>query len=70
MVGVAITSKTMVPGCATGATQAMDVESAARFALEVAKSFGKGDCKFYDEDEYAMIQAKYGSMSHIQTMGK
>ena len=70
VVGVAITSKTMVPGCATGATQAMDVESAARFALEVAKSFGKGDCKFYDEDEYAMIQAKYGSMSHIQTMGK
>ena len=70
VVGVAITSKTMVPGCATGATQAMDVESAARFALEVAKSFGKGDCKFYDEDEYAMIHAKYGSMSHIQTMGK
>lgn len=70
VVGVAITSKTMVPGCATGATQVMDVESAARFALEVAKSFGKGDCKFYDEDEYAMIQAKYGSMSHIQTMGK
>ena len=70
VVGVVITSKTMVPGCATGATQAMDVESAARFALEVAKSFGKGDCKFYDEDEYAMIQAKYGSMSHIQTMGK
>ena len=70
VVGVAITSKTIVPGCATGATQAMDVESAARFALEVAKSFGKGDCKFYDEDEYAMIQAKYGSMSHIQTMGK
>ena len=70
VVGVAITSKTIVPGCATGATQAMDVESAARFALEVAKSFGKGDCKFYDEGEYAMIQAKYGSMSHIQTMGK
>ena len=70
VVGVAITTETVVPGCATGATQAVDVETTARFALEVAKSFGRGSCRFYDEQEFAMLQEKYGSMSHVQTMGK
>ena len=37
--------------------------------LEVAKYFGKGDCKFYDEEEYALIQKLYGSMEHFQTKG-
>ena len=41
VVGVAITAETMVPGCATGATHATDVEEAARFMLEVAKAYGK-----------------------------
>lgn len=70
VVGVAITTETVVPGCATGATHVVDVEATARFALEVAKSFGNGNCRFYDEQEFAMIQEKYGSMSHVQTMGR
>lgn len=70
VVGVAITTETMVPGCATGASHVTDVEEAARFMLEVAKYFGRGDCKFYDEEEYALIQKLYGSMNHIQTLGK
>ena len=48
VVGVAITTEVMVPGCATGASHFADVEEAARFMLEVAKYFGKGDLKFYD----------------------
>ena len=47
VVGVAITTEVMVPGCATGASHFADVEEAARFMLEVAKYFGKGDLKFY-----------------------
>lgn len=69
VVGVAITTETMVPGCATGATHAADVEEAARFMLEVAKAFGRGKCKFYDEEEYAHLQKLYGSMAHLQTFG-
>ena len=42
VVGVAVTTETVVPGCATGATQLPDVEEAARFVLEVAKEFGQG----------------------------
>lgn len=69
VVGVAITAESMVPGCASGASHFADVEEAARFMLEVAKSFGKGDCKFYDEEEFALIQKLYGSMAHLQTLG-
>ena len=69
VVGVAITAQTAVPGCATGATQPADVELAARFAVEVAKDFLVGRCRFYDEDEYEKIQALYGSMRHLQTGG-
>ena len=70
MVGVAITAEVMVPGCATGATHFADVEEAARFMLEVAKDFGRGELKFYDEEEYARLQKLYGSMKHLQTLGK
>ncbi|MCI2059077.1 MAG: DUF1177 domain-containing protein [Oscillibacter sp.] len=70
VVGVAITAESMVPGCASGASHYADVESAARFALEVAKSFGKGACRFYSDEEFAVIQKKYGSMSHVLTMGR
>lgn len=69
VVGVAITTETMVPGCATGASRATDVEEAARFMLEVAKAFGKGKCSFYDEAEFQRLVKLYGKMNHLQTLG-
>ena len=69
-VGVAITAETPVPGCATGASHAGDVELAARFVIEVAKVFGEGKCKFYDEEEYKHLVHLYGSLSHLQTLGR
>lgn len=69
VVGVAVTMETVVPGCATGATQLPDVEEAARFVLEVAKEFGQGVCDFYDKEEYARIQKLYGSMTRFQGFG-
>ena len=70
VVGVAITTEVMVPGCATGASHFANVEEAARFMLEVAKYFGKGDLKFYDEEEYELLKKLYGPMNHLQTLGK
>lgn len=70
VVGVAITTETAVPGCATGASNYNDIESSARFMLEVAKNFGRGECSFYDEEEFKKIVSKYGSMTHLQTLGK
>lgn len=70
VVGVAITTEVPVPGCATGASHPFDLEQAARFTIEVAKAFGRGDCKFFDEVEFDRLIKLYGNMHHIQTLGK
>jgi hypothetical protein len=70
VVGVALTSEVAVPGCATGANQATDVEMAVRFCIEVAKAFGQGMCAFFDPEEFARLVARYGPMNHLQTMGR
>lgn len=67
--GVAITTETAVPGCATGATHLTDLDEAGSFMIEAAKAFGEGKCAFYDEDEYARFVERYGSMTHLQGMG-
>jgi hypothetical protein len=70
VVGVAITTETTVPGCATGASHPLDVEQAARFVIEVAKQYGRGNCSFYNKKEFQRLKELYGSMNHIQTLGK
>jgi hypothetical protein len=70
VVGVAITAEVPVPGCGTGANQEVDIELAARFCLEVAKEFGEGRARFYDEDEFARMVELYGSMKVLQTFGR
>ena len=70
VVGVAITTESVVPGCATGASHFADVEEAARFMLEVAKEFGQGTAVFYDKAEFLNLTQRYGSMSALQTLGK
>lgn len=69
VVGVAITTETAVPGCATGASNPNDMEQAGRFSVEVAKQFGKGNCSFYNKEEFARLKKLYGSLSHLQTLG-
>ncbi len=69
VVGIAITAETMVPGCATGASHEVDIEEAVRFVIEVAKSFGTGQCHFHDKEEFKRIVALYGPMNHLQTLG-
>ncbi|TCC21720.1 DUF1177 domain-containing protein [Kribbella speibonae] len=69
VVGVAITTETAVPGCGTGATDLTSVESAARFCIETAKTYGAGTTSFYDEADFTRLTERYGSMHHLQTMG-
>lgn len=69
VVGVAITAESVIPGCATGASHIVDIEEAVRFAIEVAKGFGAGQCRFYDDEEFRRIVEIYGSMNHLQTLG-
>ena len=70
MIGVAVTTELPVAGCATGASHFVDVEETARFVLEVAKAFCNKKCSFYDEDEFALLVNKYGTMEHFQTKGE
>lgn len=70
VVGVALTAEVPVPGSATGASQPQDIELAVRFCLEVAKAFGKGECRFYDAAEWEIIQRRYGAMRVLQTLGR
>jgi hypothetical protein len=68
VVGVALTAETIVPGCASGASQVVDVEVAIRFCLEVAKAFGGSGYTFYDPWEFGQLVALYGSMKRLQTL--
>jgi hypothetical protein len=70
VVGIALTAETVVPGCASGASQVMDIEMATRFCVEVAKAFGRGECDFYDAQEVDRLVALYGPMTHLQTLGR
>jgi len=65
VVGVAVTAETAVAGSATGASRLHEVEEAARFCLEVAKAFGRGECSLVDDEEYRRLVDLYGSMSHL-----
>ncbi len=70
VVGVALTAESAVPGCATGSSQVVDIEAAARFSIETAKEFGEGKVQFYNKKEFQHILDLYGPMNHLQTMGK
>ena len=68
VVGIAVTTKMPVPGCATGANHEIDVEEASRYCIEVAKSFTERKCSFYDKEEFELIVKLYGTMRHLQTL--
>ncbi len=70
VVGVAISTETAVPGCATGASHFADIEEASRFMLEAAKAFGRGELTFYDPAEFDHLKKLYGEMCHFQGFGK
>lgn len=65
VVGVAITTDVPVAGCATGASHEIDIELAARFCVEVAKYFGRGQIKFYDKAEFEKLVKMYGDLTRL-----
>lgn len=69
VVGVAITTEMPVAGCASGASNFSDIESAGRFVIEVAKMYTKNKCSFYDKNEYKKLVKLYGDLKQFQTVG-
>ncbi len=70
VVGVAITAGVPVPGSASGASNPVAIEAAARFCVEVAIAYTRGRCRFYDEAEFTRLVSRYGSMRRFQTAGE
>lgn len=70
VVGVATIAAVAVPGIATGANQPADLELAARFCIEVAKAYGRGECRFFVQEDFDRLVALYGPMNHLQTAGR
>lgn len=68
VIGVAITSEAPVAGCATGVTNAQQIDAVGRFVIEVAQRFGEKKCQFYNEKEYALMVKKYGSLTQFQEL--
>lgn len=69
MVGVTITTATIIPGSASGANREVDVAEAARFVVEVGKAYGAGRLSFYDPAEFERLKNLYGDMARLQTRG-
>lgn len=69
VVGLAITTKSAVPGSGTGASHEVDIAQAVRFSIEVAKEYGAGKADFYDKPEFELMKELYGTMNHLQTLG-
>jgi hypothetical protein len=67
IVGMALLSPVVVGGAATGVTSEHDLAMAARFVVEVAKEHSAGTLRFYHEDEFQALIARYGSMKHLLT---
>lgn len=65
VIGLAITAQSVVPGCATGASCAEDIEAAARFCVETAKLFGEEPGLFHDEAEYQKLVSRYGDLGFL-----
>ncbi|WP_048062805.1 DUF1177 domain-containing protein [Caldivirga maquilingensis] len=69
VVGVAITTETVIPGSATNVTNLISLDQASRFILEVAYEFTTGKMKFYDENEWNILKNTYGELSEIMRRG-
>lgn len=69
VVGVAVTSQSIIPGSATSANHALDINEASQFAVEVAKQFGSGKCQPVDLPTYDKLRARYIDLNVFRTYG-
>ena len=69
VVGLAITTQSVVPGSGTGASHEITIAEAARYCIEVAKEFGLEKIKLHDQEEFEKMVKLYGKMNHLQTLG-
>lgn len=67
VVGVAITSGSVIPGSATGASHEIDIAEAAKFCIEAAKEYTDAKIDFYDKKEFSRLVKLYGEFKVLQS---
>lgn len=67
VIGVAITAKSVVPGCATGGSYESELTDATVFTTEVTKQFTSNKITFFDKNEYDDLVRTYGNLKIFQT---
>lgn len=66
--GVAITSKKVIPGSASNVTNLFQIDLVSRFIIELAIKFGAEKIEFYDKKEFNRLLLLYGSMKKLQNI--
>ncbi|MEM1610791.1 MAG: DUF1177 family protein [Sulfolobales archaeon] len=67
VMGVAITSESVIPGSATGVTDLSSLEPASRFVLEIAKKYTSRSIEIYYENEYQTLLKYHGDLKEIMS---
>ena len=70
VIGVPLVTASQTHPSATGSQQPMVLEATARFCLEVAISFGNGDCEFYYASDFEGMVQSFGAMRGWQRIKK
>lgn len=70
VIGVPLVTASQTHPSATGTQQPMVLEATARFCIEVATSFGNGDCAFYYDSDFEGMVESFGTMRGWQRIKK
>lgn len=66
VIGVPIAMEQPILPAATNVQQPVALEAAGRFCIEVAVSFGLGDCRFYHDSDFEAFTQAYGGIRRWQ----
>ncbi|MGI9386209.1 MAG: DUF1177 family protein [Methyloligellaceae bacterium] len=70
VIGVPLVTASQTHPSATGTQQPMVLEATARFCIEVATSFGNGDCEFYYASDFEGMVESFSAMRGWQRIKK
>ena len=67
--GIATTSKQVIPGSATGATNPLSLDYASRYVLEVVKGFNNGSLELFNIQDFNKLIEIHGEIKDILRRG-
>jgi hypothetical protein len=68
VIGVPLVTEVQTHPSATGVQQPMVLETALRFCIEVATSYGNGDCEFYYPDDFEGMVSTFKGLRGWQSL--